>query len=166
MVHKEGLDELDETSLRGVTDSGSLDESHLGFVINEVLLAQIPLGDPLRVLIWVRWARDLFDVDLLLFGEGSCDLLVTWGITELAGRGESNTLHEVDKSGVLDVVLGYLNVSHILVLLWLLELTSELSLVDFPVDIGLACSHVNEKVRDGHSVLGEGSGLVRADARG
>jgi len=64
-------------------------------------------------------------------------LLVTGGETELASSGKSDTVAEVDESVILDVVLGYLNVSHILVLLWLFLLTLELSLVDFPVNIGL-----------------------------
>lgn len=148
----DGLSELDKTSLGGITLAFSVDVKHLGFsFLQSGFHVGIIAGAELGVL--KRSNGDFLHSGVKLLG-----LILRWVIVEDGVSSENDGFNEGSEAWIVRVILDL----HLLV--WLSE--SHVLLVGLVVDGAVDGLSVVEHVGDGHSVLGKGTSLVRADARG
>lgn len=148
----DGLSELDKTGLGGITLAFSVDVKHLGFSFSQSgfhvgFIGGIELG------VLKRSNGDFLHSGVKLLG-----LILRWVIVEDGVSSENDGFNEGSEAWIVRVILDL----HLLV--WLSE--SHVLLVGLVVDGAVDGLSVVEHVGDGHSVLGKGTSLIRADARG
>lgn len=148
----DGLSELDETGLGCITLTFSVDVKHLGFSFSQS-------GFHVGVIGGVEFGvlkgsnGDFLHSGVKLFG-----LILRWVIVEDGVSSENDGFNEGSEAWIVRVILDL----HLLV--WLSE--SHVLFVSLVVDGAVDGLSVVEHVGDGHSVLGKGTCLIGADARG
>jgi len=148
----DGLSELDETSLGCITLTFSVDVKHLGFSLSQSGFHVVLIGF-CEFLSLKGSDGDFLHSSVKLLG-----LILRWVIVEDGVSSENDGFNEGSEAWIVRVILDL----HLLV--WLSE--SHVLLVGLVVDGAVDGLSVVEHVGDGHSVLGKGTSLIRADARG
>lgn len=118
-----------------------------------------------NVFVWKSGSLDLSRRLLLFFLVPSLDFIGFGVELEESGSGESKSLEEKLEKRILVVVIGRGDLIR-LTSFALRLLISDSFGVGFHVDFTVHDLAAEENVRDGHSVLGEGTSLIGANARG
>mmetsp|Transcript_47293 Transcript_47293/g.64123 ORF Transcript_47293/g.64123 Transcript_47293/m.64123 type:complete len:340 (+) Transcript_47293:2286-3305(+) len=113
-----------------------------------------------------RVLGELFVVGLVLLANSSTDVIITETGGEESSSVEGNRLKDFLEGGVMNIVRWLSDLLHVSLGFILVHFSSVGLLVNLPVDGGVNDLGIQEHVGHSHSVLGKGTGLVRADARG